>query len=588
MADKSTADGRTSGMPIEVKQIALLLSTALAFFGFTTGVGTEDGVGLSGTLVVKPGTSQEEIRQTQNFFRLVGLGSACIALLCLGWLARGWAGQPPLPAAVRRLFRQVMHLLGLILLAAGFIGDIIYAQIVGSDSPAFRSYFGYSLAACMVGTTLILLVLPLRGEAVGSARGRDAGPAPVSPLEQAFPLRSGAGLMLLFFAALAALGSAPLGVGSILAYTFFAALVSLHGRQWYKTIRAYGRVPIAVIGQMLSFAWKTPKGLILLVTAVAAALFAFNYLVRDVPYPIPLVVYALCVTFNNVSWNCVPPTVLFLTTSSWENAWYMMRLKGAVFPLRIVALLDPERVAPFLSTLFSMDNLRTVDGSVWRSVVHPLMDLVPVVVLDTRVPSPGVVHEVERVLAEPRRLAKTVFMTGPKGESPALDKASIPASPEALCKVDPEIMWHLLNHLFARPAVLRSKEPPLRQYASVLLDERAYGEQAEVLRRPRRRTAFVSATSRSPFTRSVASCHGPFGIVRCLRGVRVYLPKTDFVAVSDGQKEPVCVSWEDLVEVMGSRLAAVSDMAPPRWELSSGPTDAEWAGLRVRHVRLPK
>jgi hypothetical protein len=99
-----------------------------------------------------------------------------------------------------------------------------------------------------------------------------------------------------------------------------------------------------------------------------------------------------------------------------------VELARALRPQRIVFLLsDDISVGIYNHDDFSRDNLRTPNDVDWRDVVHPLIDLVAVVIIDTRALTPPVGEEISR-LATTDSLENTLFVVGDHGESPALQR----------------------------------------------------------------------------------------------------------------------------------------------------------------------
>ena len=68
---------------------------------------------------------------------------------------------------------------------------------------------------------------------------------------------------------------------------------------------------------------------------------------------------------------------------------------------------------------FEVDNLRLLGPHSWRDVVHRISGSVPIVVLDTRLASPAVVEETERMIQEPFR-DKTLFVVADDGSAPSI------------------------------------------------------------------------------------------------------------------------------------------------------------------------
>jgi hypothetical protein len=108
----------------------------------------------------------------------------------------------------------------------------------------------------------------------------------------------------------------------------------------------------------------------------------------------------------------IPPAIIVLASSS-PSTYELVDMVGHwLFPLRHVALLDGQRirVGRLPPVMFGpLANLRT-SGDVWRTSVHDLVELVALVVLDTRVTTPAVQEEIGHMLLS-SRLSRTLFVT---------------------------------------------------------------------------------------------------------------------------------------------------------------------------------
>jgi hypothetical protein len=123
-----------------------------------------------------------------------------------------------------------------------------------------------------------------------------------------------------------------------------------------------------------------------------------------------------------LSWNLLPPSVLFLASSREASGAITTAIQGFFFAkgLRVAYLLDPMCTKPTDPLRFDMDNFRTRNNERWEEMVHKLMRTVPAIVIDVRVPSPGVVRETEYNLKSGFSY-KTVFVVEPDGRSGLLE-----------------------------------------------------------------------------------------------------------------------------------------------------------------------
>jgi hypothetical protein len=136
--------------------VGLILSVAAAFVFLTINVGTRDVGGPLGTLVVSKGTSEAEIRQTQQVLRYVGFGWGVIAFGCLVSIRRNAEGARKKAGAQN----PAMLGLGVLLSLLGMVGGLLLAVVAGRGSPAFTRFFGYCVGCWMLGTMLVWLGRP--------------------------------------------------------------------------------------------------------------------------------------------------------------------------------------------------------------------------------------------------------------------------------------------------------------------------------------------------------------------------------------------------------------------------------------------
>jgi hypothetical protein len=167
--------------------------------------------------------------------------------------------------------------------------------------------------------------------------------------------------------------------------------------------------------------------------------------------------------FSILSRCAQPPAVLLLGSSSPRTMELVKRFGATILPLRIVALVDygvPWRLNP----LAWIDNLRTSDWTAWKSVVISLIDLAPVVVIDTCGESRSVAQETSLML-EPNRIRKAVFLTDGLGEYPALSANGIDPYAHGLRLLTVDEMDERLAHYrlgrgyLPSPIELPSKDP---------------------------------------------------------------------------------------------------------------------------------
>ncbi len=212
-------------------------------------------------------------------------------------------------------------------------------------------------------------------------------------------------------------------------------LAGLH--QLWVTVRLYRRTPLAdALGTLRCTARTRNAWMILLPPVLTVIVFGIIAPARGITYPnifflpIALIHFLLLVTF------AAPPSVLLLGSSRWESVRLFNLIERGIYPYRVVVLFEPSRSDPnrhsrFHWLGFEFDNLRILGRHSWRDVVYRIASNVPIIVLDTRLPSPAVIEESRRML-EARFLHKTLFVVADDGSAPSLTVASPDQHMEAL------------------------------------------------------------------------------------------------------------------------------------------------------------
>lgn len=171
---------------------------------------------------------------------------------------------------------------------------------------------------------------------------------------------------------------------------------------WQVVRHQYGGVPWRLAGQMLRYGRKSRRWWWVRLTAVMA-LVSLGLLARRLAYDDPwqLTAVALAGLALAVVEACqvaLPPCVLYLGSSAPRCVATMAGLNVALPYCRTVSLLDPRAPLPQEHVdAFFRNDLRTTSVYEWRSVVHHLMDIVPVIVVDAGDGTAGVREEVARI-----------------------------------------------------------------------------------------------------------------------------------------------------------------------------------------------
>jgi hypothetical protein len=215
------------------------------------------------------------------------------------------------------------------------------------------------------------------------------------------------------------------GIGFIFC-AYFCLLLFSDMNTYYAAWGLYGRKkPLAYAGKMLKTVAKTHISYYLyapLLTQIPViALYAF----KKIDLPLSWILAVALFQLHIWAYQAIPPAVLLLGTSRPETVNLRERLERGLHPYRIIVLLDSSVInsathTPFQRNLLAWDNFRTTLKHDWLSVVLPLMDIAPMIVVDTRVASPCVIEEIRHTL-NTQLITKTIFLTGINGQAPALD-----------------------------------------------------------------------------------------------------------------------------------------------------------------------
>jgi hypothetical protein len=100
------------------------------------------------------------------------------------------------------------------------------------------------------------------------------------------------------------------------------------------------------------------------------------------------------------------------------------------------------------------ENLRTKNPQVWKSIVYQLIEMTPIVILDTRGESKPILYEAF-IMLDPKRAHKAVFITDDNRRAPALEAHGIhPADHALTCVTEEELvplLWDRSESVFMPP-----------------------------------------------------------------------------------------------------------------------------------------
>lgn len=194
---------------------------------------------------------------------------------------------------------------------------------------------------------------------------------------------------------------------------------SLAAVLWIDTLAKCGLRSLSTVWTMAKVFGRSRRGTTLTGLVVFCLLFWLSpFATNPSPYRIHMsTTLVLTVAFLWLQ----PPFALMLGASDRSTGRALGSASSALYPYRIVALLDCRRTGP-IGGGFSLltDVLRTESDYDWRDVVDSLADRVPLLILDARTNSPIVSSEVSMIYSKPERLSRTIFVVGLGGEAPAL------------------------------------------------------------------------------------------------------------------------------------------------------------------------
>lgn len=116
------------------------------------------------------------------------------------------------------------------------------------------------------------------------------------------------------------------------------------------------------------------------------------------------------------------PVALLLGTSTHTSIRRQRDVKRRLSPLRVVSLLDVDVPwDPGLAQEMALDCFRTTNEDDWWPVITRLLDIAPVIAIDTAAETAGVLREGRYILGT-ELARKCLFLTRPDGSAPILDR----------------------------------------------------------------------------------------------------------------------------------------------------------------------
>lgn len=198
------------------------------------------------------------------------------------------------------------------------------------------------------------------------------------------------------------------------------------------TVKLYRRAPIADCILTLRYTLRSRNAWIVILPVVSVIVFGLVLPFRNVSYPSIILLPVTLLHLNAFVLYGMPPSVLLLGSSRWESVRLFNFIERGIYPYRVVVLLEPSQAEPSRHSShhwmhFEVDNLRILGPHSWRDVVHRISESVPLVVLDTRLPSPAVVEETKLRLQQQFR-DKTLFVLTEDDKAPSIEATGIRVS----------------------------------------------------------------------------------------------------------------------------------------------------------------
>ena len=204
---------------------------------------------------------------------------------------------------------------------------------------------------------------------------------------------------------------------------------------WIATLRTLGLSSLRHCIRMLRLSSQAPairELFIVLLMPVVALLIGKVYgpaawYVETLPVHGFVLMGFLCFTLF-----LVPPTMLVFSTSTDERLRWVLALKAFTGGRRVISLLDAgymtlkprvNDIWQFLSrrSMALTDVLRMSEASNWQAVVKELIEVTPLVVIDTRVYTRALLFEAATMLS-PQYAHKAIFVSEEDGTCPVLEQ----------------------------------------------------------------------------------------------------------------------------------------------------------------------
>jgi hypothetical protein len=193
---------------------------------------------------------------------------------------------------------------------------------------------------------------------------------------------------------------------------------------WTITAKLYGSISAKLIMEMVKFGLMGVKRYRVYIGAGFMLVALCNAISPGFILPFPFIIW-LAAGLHALSRVCIPPAVLLLSSSWADTVKLITTVERAVFPLRVVHLLDTylDQQVPdaYRHETLREGSLRTYNPQNWQLIVDRLTESVPIIVVDTRIDTPALIEEARKLL-ETNQAHKTIFIINNDGSSPTLDR----------------------------------------------------------------------------------------------------------------------------------------------------------------------
>lgn len=206
-------------------------------------------------------------------------------------------------------------------------------------------------------------------------------------------------------------------------------------RIWSATLRTLGLSSVRRCPRLLRLAFRASQLRELSVILLSAPLAIFlsgvygrdNLYVAALPLNAFMLIAVLCFTLI-----FVPPTALVLSSSTDRQLRWALALRRYMGSRRVISLLDTGYMAlkPSAGDAWSIlmrrsgsltDVLRTSSKGDWQQGVRELIEIAPIVIVDTRVCTQALLFEASTILDQ-KYVYKAIFVSKDDGASPVLER----------------------------------------------------------------------------------------------------------------------------------------------------------------------